>query len=186
MILAGVDEAGRGSLAGPVVAAAVIINDSIKIEGIRDSKDLSKNQRSALEEKIKQLSTCWSIAWASVEEIDTINILQASLLAMKRAVEGLEVMPTKVFCDGPYLPELPMKGEAIIGGDKKIESIMSASILAKVERDRIMSKLNKDFPLYFFDKHKGYPTKSHKEALRLYGPCKLHRRSFKPVQQSLR
>ena len=107
MILAGVDEAGRGSLAGPVVAAAVIINDSIKIEGIRDSKDLSKNQRSALEEKIKQLSTCWSIAWASVEEIDTINILQASLLAMKRAVEGLEVMPTKVFCDGPYYQNYP-------------------------------------------------------------------------------
>ena len=183
MILPGVDEAGRGSLAGPVVAAAVIINDSIKIEGIRDSKDLSKNQRSALEEKIKQLSTCWSIAWASVEEIDTINILQASLLAMKRAVEGLEVMPTKVFCDGPYLPELPMKGEAIIGGDKKIESIMSASILAKVERDKYIDELCENDPeldaKYGIASNKGYGTKKHIEGIKEHGITCHHRLSYK-------
>ena len=186
MMFAGVDEAGRGSLAGPVVAAAVVLDDALKIEGIKDSKDLSTNHRLVLEEKIKSLSICWNIAYASVQEIDDLNILQASLLAMKRAIEGLEAIPTKVFCDGPYLPELSMKGEAIIGGDKKIQSIMSASVLAKVERDRIMTKHNKDFPFYSFDKHKGYPTKSHKEALKLHGPCKLHRRSFKPVKQSLR
>ena len=138
MIVAGVDEAGRGSLAGPVVAAAVILENHVSIPDINDSKILSCKQRLRLEDQIKNLSIDWNIASATVEEIDTINILQASLLAMERAVEGLKVEPFKVFCDGPFLPKLSMKGEAVIAGDRIMKNIMSASILAKVERDRMM------------------------------------------------
>lgn len=185
MIVAGVDEAGRGSLAGPVVAAAVILENHASIPDINDSKILSCKQRLRLEDQIKNLSIDWNIASATVEEIDKINILQASLLAMERAVEGLQVEPFKVFCDGPFLPKLSMKGEAVIAGDRIMKNIMSASILAKVERDRMMIELDKVFPLYKFNRHKGYPTKLHISALELYGPCRHHRKSFKPVTKCL-
>ena len=185
MIEAGVDEAGRGPLAGPVVSAAVILKPEFTFLGLDDSKKLSKAKRKSLSEEIKKHSVCWSIGIATVQEIDKLNILRASLLSMERAIKNLSEVPEKVIVDGQYKPELDVPCEAIIRGDTFKESIMAASILAKVERDKLMFELDKKYPNYGFAKHKGYPTKMHLKALKDFGPCDQHRRSFKPVRNCL-
>lgn len=174
----GVDEAGRGPLAGPVCAAAVILPPNVIIDGVNDSKKLSEKKREALYDVIKEKSLAYSIAFASVDEIENINILNATMLAMKRAVERLEIKPDYVMVDGNRLPDLDVKSECIVKGDAKSMSIACASILAKVTRDRLLYEYAKEFPQYSFDKHKGYGTKIHIEALKKYGPCKYHRQSF--------
>lgn len=174
----GVDEAGRGPLAGPVCAAAVILPENTIIEGVNDSKKLSEKKREALFDVIKEQALSYSIAFASVEEIEEINILNATMLAMKRAVEGLDVKADYAMIDGNRLPNLDIDSEFIIKGDAKSMSIACASILAKVSRDRLLYKYAEEFPEYSFDKHKGYGTKVHVEALKKYGPCKYHRLSF--------
>lgn len=174
----GVDEAGRGPLAGPVCAAAVILPSNTIIKGVNDSKKLSEKKREVLFDVIKETSLAYSIAFASVEEIENMNILNATMLAMKRAVEGLEIKPDYVMVDGNRLPDLDVKSECIVKGDAKSMSIACASILAKVTRDRLLYEYAKEFPQYSFDKHKGYGTKIHIEALKKYGPCKYHRQSF--------
>ena len=174
----GVDEAGRGPLAGPVCAAAVILPENTIIEGVNDSKKLSEKKREALFEVIKQQALSYSIAFASVEEIEEMNILNATMLAMKRAVEGLDVKADYAMIDGNRLPNLDIDSEFIIKGDAKSMSIACASIRAKVSRDRLLYKYAEEFPEYSFDKHKGYGTKVHVEALKKYGPCKYHRLSF--------
>lgn len=174
----GVDEAGRGPLAGPVCAAAVILPENTIIEGVNDSKKLSEKKREALFDVIKEQALSYSIAFASVEEIEEMNILNATMLAMKRAVEGLDVKADYAMIDGNRLPKLDIDSEFIIKGDAKSMSIACASILAKVSRDRLLYKYAEEFPEYFFDKHKGYGTKVHVEALKKYGPCKYHRLSF--------
>ncbi|MCY4329425.1 MAG: ribonuclease HII [Endozoicomonadaceae bacterium] len=182
-IVAGVDEAGRGPLCGPVVAAAVILNPQIPIEGLNDSKKLTEKKREHLAEIIKRSSLAYSIGEASVEEIDQLNILQASLLAMRRAVEKLSVQPDKVLVDGNHCPPLQIaSAEAIIKGDSKVDAIAAASILAKVTRDHGMLLMDKQWPQYGIAKHKGYPTKLHLQALKTHGPAPIHRRSFRPVQ----
>tara|TARA_B100000959_G_scaffold40103_3_gene39429 strand:+ start:727 stop:1287 length:561 start_codon:yes stop_codon:yes gene_type:complete len=186
LIEAGVDEAGRGPLAGPVVAAAVILKENHQLIGLNDSKKLSSTTRESLSKDIKKNSVDWSFGHASSQEIDEVNILQASLLAMERAVLGLTKIPNKVLVDGQFKPKIGIACEAIIGGDTIYENIMAASILAKVERDRIMIKLNKIYPVYGFDRHKGYPTKMHLEQLKKAGPCEAHRTSFKPVKQYIK
>ena len=186
MIIAGCDEVGRGPLAGDVVAAAVILDDRQPIEGLADSKKLSEKRRKALFETIKTKALSWSIARASVAEIDQINILQASLLAMKRAVEGLHVQPDHVLVDGNKLPKWHYSSEAIVQGDGKIEQISAASILAKVTRDQELVALDAKYPGYGLAKHKGYPTKAHMEALKTLGPTPIHRVSFGPVAQLLK
>lgn len=183
MLIAGVDEVGRGSLAGPVVAAAVILDDKIDIEGIKDSKKIPFNKRKYLDKYIKNQSISWNIALASVDEINRLNILQASLLAMKRAIQGLDQEPEMTLIDGIHLPELEVPSKAVIKGDSKIKSIMSASIIAKVARDEMMLKMDRVYPLYKFKQHKGYPTKLHLSALELHGPCSEHRSFFKPVEK---
>ncbi len=183
--IAGVDEVGRGPLAGPVVAAAVVLPKNHGIEGLTDSKKLSPKRREKLAEEIKRSAVAWSIAESSREEIDEINILHASLLAMKRAVEQLSCKITRVLVDGNRVPELTVPAEAIIGGDAKIESISAASIIAKVERDRMMVEFHRHHPQYGFDSHKGYPTKQHLQALQRYGVLDQHRRSFRPVRMVL-
>lgn len=184
MLICGVDEAGRGPLAGPVVAAAVILDPSQPIEGLNDSKKLSEKKRLVLSEAIKAQALAWSIAQASVEEIDEINILHASMLAMNRAIAGLHIKPERALIDGNRIPPQPLVPcQAIVGGDALHECISAASILAKVERDRQMIEWHEVYPEYGFNKHKAYGTKAHLEALRAHGPCPLHRRSFKPVQQ---
>ena len=185
MIIAGVDEAGRGPLAGPVVSAAVILDPNYKLVGLNDSKKLSVIKRKALSDEIKTHSKAWSIGIATVEEIDDLNILGATLLSMKRAIKDLSGVPEKVIVDGQYTPEIDVPCEAIIRGDTTEESIMAASILAKVERDIIMFELDKKYPNYRFAKHKGYPTKVHLQALREFGPCDQHRKSFKPIKDLL-
>ncbi|MFC7408325.1 ribonuclease HII [Hydrogenophaga atypica] len=185
-LVAGVDEAGRGPLAGPVVAAAVILDDLHPIAGLADSKKLSPAKRERLYDEIRAKALCCSVAEASVEEIDRLNILQATLLAMRRAVEGLRLKPAKVLVDGNRLPPLPMLAEAIVKGDSKVAAISAASILAKVTRDRWCAQYHAEFPAYGFDGHKGYGTAEHLSALRLYGPCPQHRRSFAPVAESLK
>ncbi len=185
-LLAGVDEAGRGPLAGPVVAAAVILDDSKRIRGLADSKVLSPLQRARLYDQIREKALCCSVAEASVQEIDTLNILQATLLAMRRAVLGLRLKPAKVLVDGNRLPTLDVLAEAVIGGDAKVRSISAASILAKVHRDRLCEALHQEYPQYNFAAHKGYGTREHLEALRLHGACRHHRRYFSPVAQALR
>ncbi|MFC7460715.1 ribonuclease HII [Hydrogenophaga defluvii] len=185
-LIAGVDEAGRGPLAGPVVAAAVILDDLHPIAGLADSKKLSPTKRERLYDEIRAKALCCSVAEASVEEIDRLNILQATLLAMRRAVEGLRLKPAKVLVDGNRLPPLPMLAEAIVKGDSKVAAISAASILAKVTRDRWCAQYHAEFPAYGFDGHKGYGTAEHLSALRLYGPCPQHRRSFAPVAESLK
>ena len=185
MLEAGVDEAGRGPLAGPVMAAAVILDPKNKIEGLKDSKSLSSKRRSELEKEIKEKSIAWNVASINREEIDSINILQASLKAMCDAVTGLSETPEKILLDGNNPIDVGIPCEAIISGDKKIESIMAASILAKEERDRYMLDLDKKFPVYYFKDHKGYGTKVHNLTLNLYGPCEEHRRSFTPVKKAL-
>ena len=184
-LVAGVDEAGRGPLAGPVVAAAVILDELRPIRGLKDSKVLTALKRERLFDEIHAKALCLSIAQASVEEIDALNILQATMLAMKRAIEGLRLRPNKVLVDGNRLPRLRIQAEAVIGGDAKVKSISAASILAKVHRDRLCLELHREHPQYGFDGHKGYCTPEHLEALRLHGACPHHRRSFAPVREAL-
>lgn len=184
-LLAGVDEAGRGPLAGPVVAAAVILDDLKPIAGLGDSKALSPRRRETLFDEIRARALCCTIAEASVEEIDRLNILQATLLAMKRAVEGLRLLPAKVLVDGNRIPALTVPVEAIVKGDASVAAISAASILAKVHRDRLCLDLHRQHPEYGFAEHKGYPTPDHLAALRQWGPCPHHRRSFAPVRQAL-
>jgi len=183
---AGVDEAGRGPLAGPVVAAAVILDDLQPIKGLADSKVLTARRREQLYEEILAKALCCSIAQASVEEIDRLNILQATMLAMKRAVEGLRLKPVKVQVDGNRLPVLSMLAEAIVKGDALVPAISAASILAKVHRDRWCEQYHLEYPQYGFAGHKGYGTAEHLAALRAHGACPQHRRSFSPVAEVLR
>ena len=185
-LIAGVDEAGRGPLAGPVVAAAVILDDRHANKGLADSKKLSARRREALFDEIRAKALCCSIAQASVEEIDELNILQATLLAMRRAVMGLRLPPKLVLVDGNRLPVLDIRAEAIVKGDDKVPAISAASILAKVTRDRWCLEYHQQFPQYGFDQHKGYGTADHLAALRLHGPCPQHRRTFRPVTDLLR
>lgn len=180
-LMAGVDEAGRGPLMGPVVAAAVILDDSKPIKGLADSKKLTALQRSRLYDEILAKALCCSIAMATVEEINELNILQAAMLAMKRAVEGLRLKPHKVLVDGNRLPVLNILAEAIVKGDAKIPAISAASILAKVTRDRWCAEYDLAFPQYGFAGHKGYGTAAHLLALRAHGACPQHRKTFAPV-----
>jgi ribonuclease HII len=180
-----VDEAGRGPLAGPVVAAAVILDERKRIRGLDDSKKLTPAVRERLFEEIHEKALCFAIAEANVEEIDRFNILQATMLAMKRAVEGLRLKPSKVLVDGNRLPVLTVMAEAIVQGDAKVKAISAASILAKVHRDRLCQRLHEEHPHYGFDGHKGYPTPEHLAALRVHGACIHHRRSFAPVRDAL-
>ena len=185
-LIAGVDEAGRGPLAGPVVAAAVILDDLNPIMGLADSKKLTALKRERLYDEIRAKALCCSIAEASVEEIDRLNILQATLLAMRRAVEGLRLKPNKVLVDGNRLPVLDVLAEAIVKGDSKVPAISAASILAKVHRDRWCLQLHAEYPAYGFDRHKGYGTEAHLHALRMHGATPWHRQSFSPVAEVLR
>ena len=185
-LIAGVDEAGRGPLAGPVVAAAVILDDLQPIKGLADSKKLSARRREALFDEIRAKALCCSIASATVEEIDEMNILQATMLAMKRAVEGLRLKPHKTLVDGNRLPALSMLAEAIVKGDALVPAISAASILAKVYRDRWCAELDLTYPQYGFARHKGYGTAVHLAALLEHGACPQHRRSFAPVAEVLK
>jgi ribonuclease HII len=185
-LVAGVDEAGRGPLAGPVVAAAVILDDLKPIAGLNDSKKLTEKRREKLYDEILAKALCCSIAEASVQEIDTLNILQATLLAMRRAVEGLRLKPVKVLVDGNRLPVLEVRAEAIVQGDALVPAISAASILAKVHRDRLCAQLHAQYPQYGFDRHKGYGTAEHLLALTEHGPSPWHRTSFAPVARSIR
>lgn len=180
-LMAGVDEAGRGPLAGPVVAAAVILDDLNPIEGLADSKKLTPRRRERLFDEIRAKALCFAIAEASVEEIDTLNILQATMLAMQRAVQGLRLKPTTVLVDGNRLPRLDVLAEAIVRGDALVPAISAASILAKVHRDRWCVRYHEQYPLYGFAGHKGYGTAEHLAALQQHGACPQHRRSFSPV-----
>jgi len=182
-LVCGVDEVGRGPLAGPVVAAAVILDAENPIVGLRDSKKLSEKKRRLLNEEIRQKALCWSIARANVDEIDKLNILHAALLAMKRAVEALEKQPDHAMIDGNRLPDLNCSAEAIIGGDDLVESISAASIIAKVERDNEMIELDSQYPGYGLAQHKGYPTRNHLQALEKLGVTTIHRLSFAPVKR---
>lgn len=184
-LVAGVDEAGRGPLAGPVVAAAVILDERNPVHGLADSKTLSPMRRERLFDEIRARALALCVASASVEEIDALNILQATLLAMRRAVEGLRLRPARVLVDGNRLPILHVPAEAIVRGDAKVAAISAASILAKVTRDGLCRELHRAHPQYGFDVHKGYPTPEHLDALRLHGACTAHRRSFGPVQSVL-
>ena len=184
-LIAGVDEAGRGPLAGPVVAAAVMLDELQPIKGLADSKVLGPRTRERLFDEIRAKALCCCIAEASVEEIDRLNILQATLLAMRRAVEGLRLRPHKVLVDGNRLPVLTVAAQAIVKGDAKVKAISAASILAKVHRDRLCLLLHEQHPQYGFDGHKGYPTAAHLAALREHGACAHHRRSFAPVREVL-
>jgi len=184
-LVAGVDEAGRGPLAGPVYAAAVILHPSREIAGLDDSKKLSERVRERLARAIKERALAWAIASSSVAEIDALNILQASLLAMRRAVEALQAVPDEILVDGLYCPTVAMRATAIVRGDATVSSIAAASILAKTERDAELRCLHALYPEYGLDRHKGYPTAAHLAALRRHGPCAIHRRSFAPVRQLL-
>jgi ribonuclease HII len=181
ILVCGVDEAGRGPLAGPVYAAAVILNPERRVNGLADSKVLTAERRETLAGRIKERAVAWSVAWASVEEIDRLNILRAAMLAMRRAVEGLPVAPGEAWIDGQHCPELPCPARAFVDGDAKHRMISAASILAKTERDAEMARLHERFPQYGFDQHKGYSTPLHLDRLGRLGPCELHRKSFYPV-----
>lgn len=185
-LTAGVDEAGRGPLAGPVVAAAVILDELNPIHGLNDSKKLSAKRREALFDEIRARALCFAIAEASVQEIDEINILQATLLAMKRAVEALRLPPKLVLVDGNRLPILSIRSEAIVQGDALVPAISAASILAKVYRDRLCEAMHQRYPVYGFDQHKGYGTAQHMAALQAHGPADCHRMTFAPVARSVR
>lgn len=176
--ICGVDEAGRGPLAGPVCAAAVILPPDTVVDGVNDSKKLTEKKREALFDVIKETAVSYCIAYASVEEIESINILNATMLAMKRAVEGLDVKADYAMIDGNKMPPLDIDGETIVKGDAKSMSIACASILAKVSRDSLLYEYAKEYPQYHFDKHKGYGTAAHREAIIKYGPCPYHRMSF--------
>ncbi len=184
-LTAGVDEAGRGPLAGPVVAAAVILDELRPIAGLADSKKLSASRRDMLFDEIRAKALCCSVAQASAEEIDQLNILQATMLAMRRAVEGLRLKPAKVLVDGNCLPVLDVLGEAIVKGDATVPAISAASILAKVTRDRWCSELDARYPQYGFAAHKGYGTAEHLAALQAHGACPAHRKTFAPVMRVL-
>jgi ribonuclease HII len=184
-LMAGVDEAGRGPLAGPVVAAAVILDDLKPVRGLADSKTLTALRRERLNDQIRAKALALCVAEASVEEIDRLNILQATLLAMRRAVEGLRLPPALVLVDGNRLPVLRVRAEAVIGGDATVAAISAASILAKVHRDALCAELHREHPAYGFDGHKGYATPEHLDALRRHGACAAHRRSFAPVREAL-
>ena len=184
-LVAGVDEAGRGPLAGPVVAAAVILDELKPIEGLADSKRLTARKREQLYDEIRAKALCFSVAQASVQEIDALNILQATLLAMRRAVEGLRLIPKLVLVDGNRLPVLPMRAEAIVKGDDLVPAISAASILAKVTRDRWCHEVDTLYPVYGFARHKGYGTAVHLAALQTHGACPEHRTSFRPVTDVL-
>lgn len=185
-LIAGVDEAGRGPLAGPVVAAAVILDEKNPIRGLADSKKLTALRREKLFDEIRAKALCCSIAEASVEEIDRLNILQATMLAMRRAVEGLRLKPAKVLIDGNRIPVMDVLAEAIVKGDALIPAISAASILAKVSRDRWCAQLDLAYPQYGFAGHKGYGTAEHLAALREHGACPQHRKTFSPVAQVLK
>jgi len=182
-LLAGVDEAGRGPLVGNVVAAAVILDPNNPVAGLADSKKLSAKRRESLAEQIRDSAIAWSVISIDAEEIDRINILQATMLAMKQAVEQLAVPPQHVFIDGNRCPDINVPATAIVKGDARVAEISAASILAKVERDAQMLVLHETYPQYGFDKHKGYPTASHMAALAEYGPCPEHRTSYRPVRE---
>ncbi|MDE0753759.1 MAG: ribonuclease HII [Woeseiaceae bacterium] len=190
-LVAGVDEVGRGPLAGPVVAAAVILDASIPITGLADSKALSESRRTHIANDIRDKSLAWSIAWADAAEIDAINILQATFLAMRRALLGLRVIPGLAEIDGNRLPNLDfdgrsIKGEAIVRGDASVPAISAASIIAKVYRDQRMRDMHRDYPQYGFDQHKGYGTAVHRDCIERLGPCPEHRRTFRPVSLKIR
>jgi ribonuclease HII len=185
MLTAGVDEAGRGPLAGPVTVAAVILDPGQTIVGLGDSKKLSKKRREALFPEILERSLAWSIVEVSVEEIDRINILQATLVGMKRAVEQLSPAPHLALIDGNHPPSLDCEVKTIVQGDSLVPAISAASILAKVSRDRLMEKMHQQYPGYGFDQHKGYPTAGHLRQLQEMGPCEIHRKSFAPVRNLL-
>lgn len=174
----GVDEAGRGPLAGPVCAAAVILPEGVVIDGVNDSKKLTEKKREALFDVIREQALAYSIAYATVDEIEEINILNATMLAMRRAVDGLSVKADYAMIDGNKIPELNIDAECIVKGDARSMSIACASILAKVSRDRLLYNYAEEYPMYGFDKHKGYGTKAHREAILEYGPCPYHRKSF--------
>lgn len=184
-VIAGVDEVGRGPLAGPVIAAAVILDPEQPIYGLADSKSISEKKRNILAIEIMQKSRAWAIARAEVYEIDELNILQASLLAMCRSVYALNIKPELVLVDGNQCPDLDLPVEAIIKGDTKVAAISAASIIAKVARDREMTDIDNEYPGYGFAVHKGYPTKAHLKALKQLGACPIHRRSFAPVRNLL-
>ncbi|MDH3441053.1 MAG: ribonuclease HII, partial [Gammaproteobacteria bacterium] len=186
-LIAGIDEAGRGPLAGPVAAAAVILHPDRPIVGLRDSKKLSASRRDALADEIRTRALAWSVAWADPAEIDALNILAATLLAMRRAILGLSVAPSGVKVDGNRLPNLRfgatrVAGEAIVGGDAKVAEISAASIMAKTTRDRMMVELDRIYPCYEFARHKGYGTEVHRARLREFGPCREHRFTFAPLR----
>ncbi|MEZ5556740.1 ribonuclease HII [Haliea sp.] len=183
--VAGVDEVGRGPLAGDVVAAAVILDPALPIPGLRDSKKLSPRRREALAQQIRDHSVAWALGRASVAEIDTLNVLQASLLAMRRAVEALDPQPVSVLVDGNRLPVWSYRADAVIGGDDRVACIAAASILAKVQRDAELVELDQRYPGYGFASHKGYPTAQHLQALQRLGVTPAHRRSFAPVKKLL-
>lgn len=184
-LLCGVDEAGRGPLAGPVFAAAVILDPARPIAGLRDSKKLSESRRDVLALQIKDQALAWSIAECSEEEIDSLNILQATMLAMRRAIESLRIQPTLVLVDGNRCPVVNVLTEAVIKGDDKVPAISAASILAKTARDSALLRLHEQYPQYAFDQHKGYPTALHLSRLRLHGVSPVHRRSYAPVRAVL-
>ncbi|EMY46180.1 ribonuclease HII [Glaesserella parasuis] len=184
-LIAGVDEVGRGPLVGAVVTAAVILDPNQPIEGLADSKKLSEKRRLALAEEIKAKALCWSLGRAEPDEIDQLNILHATMLAMQRAVAGLRIQPDFVLVDGNRIPTLPMPAQAVVKGDSLVAEISAASILAKVARDQEMDELDKQYPEYGFAQHKGYPTKLHFEKLESLGVTPYHRKSFAPVAQRL-
>ncbi len=186
-LLAGVDEAGRGPLAGPVVAAAVILNPEAPVAGLADSKKLSAQRREVLAQHIRTRALAWSVAWADPAEIDALNVLAATMLAMRRAIIGLAIVPGRVQVDGNRLPclnfdDLSIEGEAIVGGDDSVAEISAASIIAKTTRDRMMVAMDRIYPLYEFARHKGYGTEVHRERLQEFGPCREHRFTFAPVR----
>jgi ribonuclease HII len=184
--ICGIDEAGRGPLAGPVVAAAVILDPGRRINGLRDSKQLTAARREQLADRIRVRAVAWAVAEASVEEIDALNILQATLLAMGRAVQGLAITPDYALIDGNQMPRLPMPGRAIVSGDALEPAISAASILAKTARDALMREFDREHPGYGFAQHMGYATPEHLDCLQRLGPCVLHRRSFAPVRGLIR
>jgi ribonuclease HII len=184
-LVCGVDEAGRGPIAGPVFAAAVILDPRRPVAGLKDSKLLAPPRRDALAVTIRREARAWAVASATVQEIDQLNILQATLLAMRRAVEQLEVVPDEAWIDGDHCPRLTCKVRAVIGGDRSVPQISAASILAKTARDAEMLRLHARYPAYALDRHKGYPTPEHLALLELHGACEIHRRSFAPVRRLL-
>jgi len=181
-LLCGVDEAGRGPLAGPVYAAAVVLDPGRRVRGLDDSKKLPERTRLALASLIRERAIAWAVASASVEEIDTLNILRATLLAMERAIAALGIAPDRVLVDGLHCPPIALETRAIVAGDARVKAISAASILAKTVRDGEMVRLAAAYPQYGFDRHKGYPTLEHLECLHRFGPCAAHRRSFRPVR----